>query len=336
MSSAQRRSGDAYAVQNAPCVILERDSPRRYANRLTAGFAITSFFAVATGCFVVHSVGVGFGVWGRNAAAWVVGAILAGVLARIGQARHIRGVLLIAPLALLASLFDSGTAGVHRWLTIGPLSWNVSFLLLPAATVALAATARRGPRWTRWAVMLIQVELVIQPDASQATAFAAATIVTVLTTRSAWEARATSLFFLLTSVVAWIRPDRLAPLPEVEGILTLAGAVSRPVAALCVASLAAVTIAPLLARKIVRDRECPAAVALSVYFLGCILMPLFGAFPIPLAGMGMSPILGFWLGIGALNAVQDFTRQTDDKQVQAHIEDLHSTVTRRTCRADQK
>ena len=93
MSSAQRRSGDAYAVQNAPCVILERDTPRRYANRLTAGFAITSLFAVATGCFVVHSVGVGFGVWGRNAAAWVVGAILAGVLARIGQARHIRGVL---------------------------------------------------------------------------------------------------------------------------------------------------------------------------------------------------------------------------------------------------
>ena len=167
--------------------------------------------------------------------------------------------------------------------------------------------------------MLIQVELVIQPDASQATAFAAATIVTVLTTRSAWEARATSLFFLLTSVVAWIRPDRLAPLPEVEGILTLAGAVSRPVAALCVASLAAVTIAPLLARKIVRDRECPAAVALAVYFLGCTLMPLFGAFPIPLTGMGMSPILGFWLGIGALNAAQDFTRQTDDKQVQAHI-----------------
>ena len=184
--------------------------------------------------------------------------------------------------------------------------------------------------------MLIQVELVIQPDASQATAFAAATIVTVLTTRSAWEARATSLFFLLTSVVAWIRPDRLAPLPEVEGILTLAGAVSRPVAALCVSSLAGVTIAPLLARKIVRDRECPAAVALSVYFLGCMLMPLFGAFPIPLTGMGMSPILGFWLGIGALNAVQDFTRQTDDKQVHAHIEDLHSTVTRRTCRADQK
>jgi hypothetical protein len=52
--------------------------------------------------------------------------------------------------------------------------------------------------------------------------------------------------------------------------------------------------------------------------------------------MGMSPILGFWLGIGALNAAQDFTRQTDDKQVQAHIEDLHLTATRRTGRADQK
>lgn len=31
-------------------------------------------------------------------------------------------------------------------------------------------------------------------------------------------------------------------------------------------------------------------------------MPLVGAFPVPLTGMGMSPILGFWLGIGVLSA----------------------------------
>ena len=45
-----------------------------------------------------------------------------------------------------------------------------------------------------------------------------------------------------------------------------------------------------------------AAAALAIYFLAISPKPLVGAFPVPLAGMGMSPILGFWLGIGVLSA----------------------------------
>lgn len=267
---------------------------------------MASFLAVAMGCMVVRAAGVA-----RNPAAWVIGALLTGLIARIRPAPFVRGVLLIAPLAFLISLFNSGNSGVHRWISLGPLNWNVSFLLLPSVTVAFAATAQSGPRWTRWAVMLVQLELLIQPDASQATAFAGAIIATLLTTRSTRQPRITeSLFFLLASVLAWTRPDPLTPVPEVEGVIKLAGDVSGAMAALCVASLAAVTISPLLARKIAHPGAYPPALALFVYFLGCMLMPLFGAFPVPLVGMGMSPILGFWLGIGALMAVGDFTKTT--------------------------
>ena len=31
-------------------------------------------------------------------------------------------------------------------------------------------------------------------------------------------------------------------------------------------------------------------------------MPMFGAFPVPWVGMGMSPIVGGWLGVGLLAA----------------------------------
>lgn len=44
----------------------------------------------------------------------------------------------------------------------------------------------------------------------------------------------------------------------------------------------------------------PASVALSAYFVGAFVAPALGAYPVPLVGMGMSPILGFWLGTGAL------------------------------------
>jgi hypothetical protein len=42
--------------------------------------------------------------------------------------------------------------------------------------------------------------------------------------------------------------------------------------------------------------------ALAVYCAVVSLAPALGAFPVPLVGMGMSAILGFWLGAGALAA----------------------------------
>jgi hypothetical protein len=92
-------------------------------------------------------------------------------------------------------------------------------------------------------------------------------------------------------------------------------------AAFCVASLAGVSISPLLARKISHGAYTP-ALALFVYFLGCMLMPLFGAFPVPLVGMGMSPILGFWFGIGVLiTACADvYSTGTADPTVRAATE----------------
>jgi hypothetical protein len=66
-------------------------------------------------------------------------------------------------------------------------------------------------------------------------------------------------------------------------------------------------------KKISHAGAHSAALALFVYFLGCMLMPLCGAFPVPLVGMGMSPILGFWFGIGTLMNVCERTKRTDYK-----------------------
>ena len=42
--------------------------------------------------------------------------------------------------------------------------------------------------------------------------------------------------------------------------------------------------------------------ALSLCLAAWAVTPLFGAFPVPLVGVGMSPILGAWLGVGLLAA----------------------------------
>ena len=83
-------------------------------------------------------------------------------------------------------------------------------------------------------------------------------------------------------------------MPEVEGIVGLAWDMSPVLAALAVLTLAGTTLAPLLAAR------SPAACGLTTYLALCALAPAFGAFPVPLVGMGVSPVLGAWLGFGAL------------------------------------
>ena len=51
-----------------------------------------------------------------------------------------------------------------------------------------------------------------------------------------------------------------------------------------------------------RSTAATAALALSAWFVATAVTPLFGAFPVPWLGVGMSPILGAWLGVGLLAA----------------------------------
>lgn len=234
-----------------------------------------------------------------------MGGASAWFIARMRPLLLCRAALLLTPVALLIGLFQQGQSGVHRWISVGPLHWNVAFLCLPVASVAFAATAENGTRWAWWAAFAIECELCLQPDASQATAFAAAIVLPLLTTRSGRLARiAASLLLVLAAAMAWTRPDPLEPVPSVEGILGLARTVSVGLAALGIASLAAACATPLTARRPAGGGVFWPALALCIYLLGCSVMPLLGAFPVPLIGMGVSPILGFWIGIGALLAVR--------------------------------
>ncbi len=150
-----------------PTVLTPRRSPRRRSGKATCHhsglhglpLASSSFpcLAVATGCMVARSAGVGPGVWARNVGAWVIGALSMPLVARIRPATLFRTVMLLTPLALLISLFNPGQSGVHRWIVLGPLNWNAAFLFLPPP--ASHSRRQRGadrdgscvPHWSyRW------------------------------------------------------------------------------------------------------------------------------------------------------------------------------------------
>ena len=269
-------------------------------------FAVASLAAVALGAAVCAMSGVPNALWIRNLAAWAVGGVAAVGLARFAGRRMAYAALLAGPLGLAATMLSPAQDGVHRWLDIGPLHINAAMLLLPSFVVATAVVAERAKWWWAPAILALAV-LALQPDASQASALATAVCAIAVRRRGAILARvAPSLAAVALAGVAWTRPDPLQPVAEVEEIVQLAASHSPLLAALAVAVLAAFSAVPALTTRGGEARI--AGLALAALFLGWSVAPALGAFPVPLVGVGLSPILGAWLGVGLLAALRRTAR----------------------------
>jgi cell division protein FtsW (lipid II flippase) len=234
--------------------------------------------------------------WLRSVVAWAVGAGLAALLARFAEPRKASiGAVALATVALVATLFDAGVQGVHRWLDIGPLHINVAALVLPALIVALAVMGIQS-RAGIVVTLITAAVLLAQPDASQLTAFAAAASILLMRSgvASGWKAFAILVAVVFT-IAGWTRPDPLEPVAEVEQIFTLCVAVSPLLALIAGLALAGAAVAPL-GFSSARD----GAIALTVYLVAVSVAPFVGSFPVPLVGLGMSFPVGWWLGMGLL------------------------------------
>lgn len=269
-------------------------------------FALVSLAAVGLGAWVCAASGVPTGSWSRNLIAWGVGAGLAAGLAFAGGrplslAIALAIALAAAPSGLAASFLFADQEGVHRWIDLGPVHANVAMLLLPAAVVALGGLAGGARLWPWFLTVAAMVLLVLQPDASQALALAAAAgLIAALSVRRVAVRFAVIAALAGFAAAAWFRPDPLDSVPEVEGLVGLAFKVSPFAGAGVLILIAAVIVAPVLAL-----RTTDTAVRIASWGLGaCLLLwavaPWLGAFPVPFAGVGMSPIVGAWLGVGLL------------------------------------
>jgi hypothetical protein len=144
---------------------------------------------------------------------------------------------------------------------------------------------------------LIAALLALQPDISQLAGFALAAVI-LCTAR--FGARGGAVSFILAAaalVLCLSRPDPLAPVPHVEGIVFLAWSQSPALAIALAMALTATALSPLLAWR--TPQRWP-AVALAAYFTTTAAAFLFGAYPVPLAGYGLSFVLGWWLAAGVL------------------------------------
>ncbi len=268
-------------------------SSRRRVLRAVLLFTLASLLTVALGAVVMAQDGVPLGIWIRNPVAWLVTLGIGFGLALRGW---LTGWTTPAALAIVAlSFLGPEQEGVHRWLGLGAVQLNAAALILP---VAIAAFLYERAMLAVTCFALIALALALQPDISQLAGLSLAAIILAYA-RFAWRGAAIALVIATGAIaLCLLRPDPLAPVPHVEGIFQLAWSQSPLLAIAMRTALAAAVISPLLVWR--AGRVHWAALALSAYFAATAFAPALGAYPVPLAGYGMSFVIGWLLGFLAL------------------------------------
>ena len=262
--------------------------------------------ALCVGAFVMSRSGVEYGLWLENV---VVGAILTVVCVSLAVVPRSRGrtnsavwagVTVVALVVLAATLTQAGVDGVRRWLPIGPLRLHVASVALPVLVVAIARQVSSGAERSRLLLARIVAiatvaTLLMQPDASQASAFALAVAVLFLLGRRSSSADWLVVTIVVACAVAtWFRSDSLAPVPHVEGVVSLAGDIGL---AWLVACLVALVLLPLslLVTAVSLKGEGIVHLAIALYLVAVCAAPFLGVYPVPVIGYGLSPILGYFV-----------------------------------------
>lgn len=266
---------------------------------------VTPFPALIVGALIMRQHDVPSSRWGLNLIGGLLGAAICALfLARSRTAMSKTAAYVSAGLAvgtLAATFAMAGSMGVHRWIPIGPLPVHAGAICLPLLIVALGGLDAFGGK-LRWAPLFLAISvamlLLLQPDAAQAIAFAGAVFTLLIANdQRGWAGWAVATVIAVLAAWTWARPNPLSPVSYVEGIVGLARQ-SGP--AWLVASLAALAVLPLPFFISPLSRNSAVARALGVYLCICILAPLFGSFPVPLVGFGLSPIVGYFLALANL------------------------------------
>lgn len=265
--------------------------------------------ALVVGALIMRQHDVPSTRWGLNLLAGAVAAAICAVFLARGSVPMSRRVAIVSACfaigALAATFAMTGSMGVHRWIPLGPLTMHASAVCLPLFIMALGVLDPFGAKLRWWPIILamtVAALLLLQPDAAQATAFAAAVFTLLIATKqrtpAAWVA---ALVIASLAVWTWFQRDPLSPVPYVEGILGLARQ-SGPV--WLVASIVALALLPLPFFVGPSGSHSAFGRALGVYLGICIIAPLFGHFPVPLVGFGLSPIVGYFIALGSLQVLR--------------------------------
>lgn len=202
-------------------------------------------------------------------------------------------------LFLCSSFCFDGIEGVRRWVYLGPLALNVAFILLPVLLINIYNLSQNGYLKACYILALtIAIILFFQPDASMVTAFSTALIPFFYINYNDKLSRYIWVILFVLSCISWINIDNLEPVSYVEDILVLAKEISW-IYLICCALSFLVLLFPFFKKD--NCLQCKQiSRSLGFFFFVLIVSTLFGNFPVPLIGYGVSPIAGYLVSVSYL------------------------------------
>lgn len=252
--------------------------------------------AVGLGLVYLAVAGASTRQIGMNGAAYLVG--LAAYATIVGPRwRNERLSAWLLPglgLALLATaLAGAAVEGASRWATVGPMTLQVSLIVLPAMVVLFArAPAASGAV----GLVIAALALAMQPDRAMAGALAVSLAMLSLHRRDRQIVIALAAA-LAGFVAALAQPDTLPASPFVDQIFYTSFDI-HPLAGLSVLLGAGLLLAPALMR--VRGSAADVALVFGAVWLAILIAAAVGNYPTPLVGYGGSAIVGYLLSLAVL------------------------------------
>lgn len=256
--------------------------------------------SIAIGALAMYQNHVPFAIWGQNIGCLVLMSVISLLMItrkfnNTGN-RYNQLLLPAAIIALILTFANQGLEGVHRWISIGAVKLNVAMIVLPMILLELYQVLKiRGLTYTGVCAFIILLVLFFQPDASQLTGFAIPVMIMLSLNTGSKKIRllitGVSVLFIALS---WIRLDHLPPVNYVEKILMMVADMGGIWFVLGIISLAIlpapfILLPPKNAVSVSRYIGC--------YYIVILLSTLFGNFPVPLMGYGISPIVGYYLSL---------------------------------------
>jgi hypothetical protein len=226
-----------------------------------------------------------------GATAWLaLGRAVRSSLAGAGPA-----VLAMSVALLLTAWFGVSANGASRWVSVGPLMLQVSFILLP---VMIVIYARRPDIVGTAGMIAAALALALQPDRAMAGVLAAALAALALGTRGRLPALAAAAAVL---AFGWtlLAPDALPAAAHVDRILYAAFDL-HPLAGAAVLAGAAGLVVPAVSGLWKGEGDRAVLLAFGACWSAAVAAAALGDYPTPLVGYGGSAVLGYLLSVSLL------------------------------------
>lgn len=256
--------------------------------------------SITIGAIAMYHNKISIIIWTQNIACLLIAGFIS-YFAVSNKIKMIRsktnGIFILIPLLLLIlTLISPGMNGVHRWVSIGIINFNVSMIVLPIIIIELWKLSQiKGLRFTVVITMAISILLAIQPDASQLTGFSIPMMIILCSNTDKKCLRSFIVGILsILIILSWVFLDNLPAVAYVERIVNLLANMGLIWLIIGVISLAILPIPFMLFPP--KNLKLP-SICVGLYFIIILVSTLFGNFPVPLMGYGISPVIGYYIPI---------------------------------------